>query len=137
MATIVFVGYETTKGKSTNNNLTNLNPTQLVETYYKSIASRNYSKAEACLSDDIAKQYKKSPGSDFRNIKKLTDLMVSKAVNIKLYGKNYREVQVTAEYIVDYKNVITSENGKQIRFIYVAMKEKNSPWKIISIGTGP
>ncbi|HWQ41699.1 MAG TPA: DUF4829 domain-containing protein [Desulfosporosinus sp.] len=101
------------------------------------MASGDYTTAKACLSDEIGDQYINSPDSYFKNIKKLTDLKVSSPAAIKLYGKNFEEVQVTAEYVAEYKKVITSNNGKQIRFIYVAKKEKDSAWKIISIGTGP
>lgn len=93
--------------------------------------------AKDCLSNEIGQQYVNSPDSDFKNIKRLTDLKVSPAAPIKLYGKNFDEMQVTAEYVAEYKKVITSNSGKQFRFIYVGKKEKDSPWKIISIGTGP
>lgn len=125
------------KGTAITVDLSNLTPSQVVETYYKSIASGDYTTAKACLSDEIGDQYINSPDSYFKNIKKLTDLKVSSPAAIKLYGKNFEEVQVTAEYVAEYKKVITSNNGKQIRFIYVAKKEKDSAWKIISIGTGP
>lgn len=124
-------------GYSKKSGLIKFDPTQVVETYYNSIATGDYSMAKACLSDEIGQQYVNAPDSDFQNTKKLTDLKVSLEAPIKLYGKNFEEVQVTAEYVAEYKKVITSNSGKQIRFIYVAKKDKDSPWKIISIGTGP
>lgn len=133
----VVSGCGSPKSAATTIDLSNLTPSQVVETYYKSIASSDYSTAKACLADDIAQQYLSAPDSDFKNIKQLTDLKVSSPAPIKLYGKNYDEVQVVAEYVAEYKKVITSHSGKQIRFIYVGKKEKDSPWKIIGIGTGP
>lgn len=62
---------------------------------------------------------------------------MKREADIELYGENYDEVQVVAEYDAVYKRIITSDNGKQIRFLYVAKKTKGSPWRIISIGTGP
>jgi ketosteroid isomerase-like protein len=135
---IMFIsGCGTAEGTAAKTDLSNLTPSQVVETYYNSIASGDYSTAKAVLSDDIGQQYINSSDSDFKNIKQLTDLKVSPAAPIKLYGKNFDEVQVTAEYVAEYKKVITSNSGKQMTFIYVAKKEKDSPWKIISIGTGP
>lgn len=133
----VVSGCGTPRGTATTIDLSKLTPSQVVETYYKSIASSDYSTAKACLADDIGQQYLSAPDSDFKNIKQLTNLKVSSPAPIKLYGKNYEEVQVVAEYVAEYKKVITSNSGKQTRFIYVGKKEKDSPWKIISIGTGP
>lgn len=134
---LLITGCSSNTGTAKKADLSNLTPTQIVETYYKSIATGDYSTARNCLSEEFAKQYANALDSDFVNIKKLTDLKVNPAAPIKLYGKNFNEVQVTAEYVAEYKKVITSNSGKQIRFIYVAKKKKDSPWKIISIGTGP
>ena len=134
---MVVSGCGSPKGTATTIDLSNLSASQVVETYYKSIASSDYSTAKACLADDIGQQYLSAPDSDFKNIKQLTDLKVSSQAQIELYGKNYEEVQVVADYVAEYKKVITSNSGKQTRFIYVGKKEKDSPWKIISIGTGP
>jgi len=70
-------------------------------------------------------------------LKKITDIKATPETSIKLDNENYDEVQVCVEYNAIYKTVITSEDGKQLRFIYVAKQGKESPWKIISIGTGP
>lgn len=130
-------GCGTTSGAAKSVDVSNLTATQVVETYYRNIATGDYATAKDCLSNEIGQQYVNSPDSDFKNIKRLTYLKVSPAAPIKLYGKNFDEMQVTAEYVVEYKKVITSNSGKQFRFIYVGKKEKDSPWKIISIGTGP
>lgn len=137
VAVALISGCGTTTGAAKSADLSKLTPTQVVETYYNSIATGDYSTAKNCLSDEIGQQYVNAPDVDFKNTKQLTDLKVSPAAPIKLYGKNFDEVQVTAEYSAENKKVITSNSGKQIRFIYVAQKEKDSPWKIISIGTGP
>ena len=113
-----------------------LNPQQLVELYYHSVAKYDFATARTCLSDEMAQEmYDES--SDLLNATKLSGLNVSKESHIKLYGKNYDEVQVVAEYDAVYKRVFGSVNGHQIRFIYVGKKTKDAPWKIISIGTGP
>lgn len=137
LAVTIISGCGTTTGTATKVDFSNLTPTQVVETYYNSVATGDYATAKDCLSDEIGQQYVNAPDSDFKNTKKLTDLKVSSALPIKLYGKNFDEVQVTATYVAEYRKVITSNSGKQFRFIYVAKKEKDSPWKIISIGSGP
>jgi len=137
MVITLISGCGTTTGTAKSVDLSNLTATQVVETYYNSIVTGDYSMAKDCLSSEIGQQYVNSSDSDFENIKSLIDLKVSPAAPIKLYGRNFDEMQVTAEYVVEYKKVITSNSGKQIRFIYVGKKEKDSPWKIISIGTGP
>lgn len=117
--------------------LKNASPQKLVEIFYNSLSKGDYKTAKSCLSTDYAKEFSNAPDSDFKNLLKITDIKVSAEAPIKLYNKNYDEVQVTAEYTAEYKKVITAENGKQLRFIYVAKMENDSSWKIISIGTGP
>lgn len=137
MVVVLISGCGPSTGEKAKKDLSNLSPTEVVEAYYNSIASQDYSTAKNCLSDELVQQYVDSPYSDLNNIKKLTDLKVHPAAPIKLYGKNFAEVQVTAEYVAEYKEEKALVNGKQFMFIYVAQKEKDSPWKIISIGTGP
>ena len=135
MVVTLISGCGTTTGAAKSVDLSNLTATQVVETYYSSIATGDYATAKDCLSNEIGQQYVNSPDSDFKNIKRLTDIKVSPAE--PSYGKNFDEMKVTAEYVAEYKKVITSNSGKQFRVIYVGKKEKDSPWKIISIGTGP
>ncbi|MDP4089396.1 MAG: DUF4829 domain-containing protein [Bacillota bacterium] len=117
--------------------ITKLGPHDLVKTYYESLANGDLKTAEACLSEDYAKSMKGSTDSDFKNLKSLTNLIVNPEADIKLNGQNYEEKQVTVEYDAVYKKEITSPNGKQILFVYVGKKTESSPWKIISVGTGP
>ncbi|HZD59155.1 MAG TPA: DUF4829 domain-containing protein [Anaerolineae bacterium] len=140
LLSLLLVGCATGSSKRpalNNNPIEELTPWQLVETYYKSLAARDYATARACLSPEYASEIDRSDDSDFKNLWSISNLVVSKEANIKLYGKNYDEVQVVAEYDATYKKIITAENGRQIRFLYVARKSKDSPWRIISIGTGP
>jgi len=122
--------------------VSSMDPQQLVQTYYDSLAAGDYVTAKACLSDQVdgnfsIQQYMNLPDSDFTNIIRLTDITVSSPANIRLDKTNYQEVQVVAKYFAQYKKVVSATSGEQVRFIYVAKKEKGSPWKIISIGTGP
>jgi len=123
--------------KTSSLNVDSLSPEQLVETYYRSLSSNDIITARNCLSDEMKEMMDTVPDSDFKNLKSLTSLKVSTAYPIKLYGNNYEEVQVVAEYHAVYKEVTCLPNGKQHRFIYVAKATPDSPWRIISIGTGP
>jgi hypothetical protein len=113
-----------------------MEPSELVKTFYESGARKDYATARACLDDEYANQI---DGLEpyFDNLKKIRDIKVSEFTNTPLYGENFLEGQVVVEYNAIYKEFITQENGKQVRFIYVAKVEGDSPWKIISIGTGP
>ncbi|HHW40462.1 MAG TPA: DUF4829 domain-containing protein [Syntrophomonadaceae bacterium] len=114
-----------------------LGPQKLVETYYRSVSRGDLATARACLSGDLLPLMNSAEDSDFNNLVALWNLKVSEARPIPLYGKNIDEVQVVVEYNAVYRKVITSGNGRQMRFVYVARKTKDAPWKIISIGTGP
>ncbi len=114
-----------------------LGPEQLVKTYYQSLAVGDITTARECLSDEYAKEIGIFEDSDLTNLRSIKDIRVRTGAPVGLYGKNYKEAQVVAQYEATYRQMITEADGKQIRFIYVAKKTKNSPWKIISIGTGP
>jgi uncharacterized membrane protein len=114
-----------------------LTPQQLVETYYRSIAAGDLETARSCLSPGLLSIMNQAVDSDFINLVSLSNLRVSSAAHIKLDSKNFDEVQVAAEYDAVHKKILTSNDGHQIRFIYVGKSTRDAPWKIISIGTGP
>jgi|GEM_PF-1249433 len=117
--------------------LNNATPQELVEFYYDSLSMEDIKTAQSCLSTDYAEFLQNADDSDFNSLKKITDIKVTPASPIKLHNENYDEVQVVAEYNALYKKIMTVDNGKQIRFVYVAKKTQDSKWKITSIGTGP
>ena len=77
MVVTLISGCGTTTGAAKSVDLSNLTATQVVETYYNSIATGDYSMAKDCLSNEIGQQYVNSSDSDFKNIKSLIDLKVS------------------------------------------------------------
>lgn len=115
----------------------NSGPQKIVEAYYKSLAEGNYVAAKKYLSEDIDQSVYTAEDSDFKNLHTLYNLQVSQETPVQVNGNNYKEVQVVAQYNAAYKKIITSDNGVQVRYLYVAQKTKDAPWKIISIGTGP
>lgn len=116
-----------------------LGPTKLVQTYYESLAAGDTGTAGACLSPSLLRLWVSAPDSDFRNLISLSNIVVSAPASIRSGTNtgNGEEVQVTAQYDAVYRKEITWLNGRQFRFIYVARSTKTSPWKIVSIGTGP
>jgi len=114
-----------------------LGPQELVKTYYKSLEKGDISTAKACLSNEYRAEVERADYSDLKNLTGLEIIRISKPANIPLYKKNYREVQIVAEYSASYWRMGPEVSGKEIRFIYVGKKTQDSPWKIIGIGCGP
>lgn len=113
-------------------------PKKLVETYFQALGHKDYETSKACLSDEWNAKYPETfLTDDDSKITGIKDLKLKGPANIPLYGKSYKEVQVAADFHVEYKTKNQDSDGLQIRFVYVAKKTKNSPWKIISVGTGP
>ena len=111
-----------------------LEPNELVETYYKSLNWKALATAKSCLSDEYAQNF--SVLYELNTLY-ISDLSVSEPFETPYHGSNYKEVQISVEYNAYYIKEQASANGKHIRFIYVAKETEDSPWKIISIGTGP
>lgn len=113
-----------------------MEPGELVQTYYSSIARGDKATARACLDPSYIRQVSGCADWDVKNIKTLGNLTLSKPVPAQLSKVEGETVQLTAGYDVKYKKEITECDGHSIRYIYVNRKD-NGPWKIISIGTGP
>jgi hypothetical protein len=114
-----------------------LTPIALVETYYKSLAREDYVTAKLCLSADLRKDTEQAEESDFNNLKELAKVVVKEVIDTKNYDSNYDEKMVAVDYHARYKKGGSSSDGLQKRYVYVAKKNSNSPWKIINIGSGP
>lgn len=125
------------EGVVTDTVLAKLDARQLVERYYKSLASKDWVTAKACLGDDYAEKSITYKDSYFHNLITLTDLKVSKEAPVKPRKAYFKEVQIVVEYNATYKRIQGSQDGAQISFVYIGKKNIDSPWKIISIGSGP
>ncbi|MDW7650255.1 MAG: DUF4829 domain-containing protein [Bacillota bacterium] len=117
--------------------ITNLEPRELVQTFYESLEDKDYQTARACLDENYLKQLNEARDSYFNNLESLTTISISEPAEIRQPDTNGPSVQIVAEYTVRYKNELTARHGKQIRFVYVSKTSDNTPWKITSIGTGP
>jgi len=98
------------------------------------------------LAPEIRERELSYDDSDFTNLKQLS--------NLKVYGgdrfgardlpgldvplANYDEwALASADYDAVYYQVLTSDNGPQVRFVYLGRTIKSGRWEIVSIGTGP
>lgn len=112
---------------------------ELVKTYYKRISLGDTRGADKCLSDSYRRELSK-PNVIRESVLWLDDLNVSKGVRMKLYDQrntNYDELQFVVKYSAWYLEPSGAGDGIQLRFVYVAKETKDSPWRIISIGSGP
>ena len=117
-----------------------LSPEELVQTYYKSLASGDIETARACLSKDYAKDMDQFQDSDFTNLESVTNIFVKPASccwPVHYRGAEVKAVQMVVTYEAHYKIITGADNGKQLRFVAVYKVDGDSSWKIISIGSGP
>jgi hypothetical protein len=48
-----------------------------------------------------------------------------------------RWVEVVVSFDADFRKVITSHDGKQIRFVFMGRDAKTGKWQFFESGTGP
>lgn len=116
-----------------------LEPRQIVQTYYNRLALGDTHGADKCLADNYRRELSR-PNVIRESVLWLSDVNISKGAHIRLYGQrstNYDELQFTVKYSAWYLQPSGTTDGNQLSFVYVAREAKDSPWRIISIGTGP
>lgn len=114
-----------------------LEPRQLVLAYYKRLALTDTAGANRCLSDDFRREL--ANASPIYTIW-LGDVKISKGARSRLNGvnsTNYDERQYHVDYSAWQIGGGTSPSGQEQVFVYVAKETKESPWRIIGIGSGP
>jgi hypothetical protein len=111
-------------------------PEQIVRAYYERLAAHDFINANRCLSGNYLRKR-----SHYDEVPLwLSDIEISKGIDTKDSGvlsNNYDERQFVAEYNATFLQAGGSADGHQLRFVHVAKKTKDSPWRIISIGSGP
>lgn len=65
-----------------------------------------------------------------------SELDVSEAKDIELYGEHDEERQLVVTYRSRWRNEIGDPPGERMRFVYVG-RDKGESWHILSEGTGP
>ena len=119
----------------------NLGPHELVVAYYASLQKGDTSAARADLAPSLAALQDSSVDADSRNLQSLNSVVVGEDQPTGTAGtafQNYaelREMAVTFDAV--YEREITSHSGRQTRFVIVGRPTRQSPWQIVSIGTGP
>lgn len=118
-------------------NIDALGPRQLVSAYYKRLALTDTAGANRCLSDDYRREH---AGASPIYTVWLGDVKISKGSRLQLRdanSTNYDERQYFVEYSAWQMGGGASPSGQEARFVYVAKTTKESPWRIIGIGSGP
>jgi hypothetical protein len=122
-------------------NPANLGPRELVVAYYASLEKGDTSAARSDLAPSLAGLEDSSPDSDFTNLQTITNVVVGRDEQTGTAGTSFeryvelREMAVTFDAV--YKQVITADSGRQTRFVIVGRLTTQSPWQIVSIGSGP
>jgi len=114
-----------------------LGPRQLVLAYYKRLALTDTAGANRCLSDDYRREL---AGISPIYTVWLGDVKISKGARLRLkgmYSTNYDERLYYVEYSAWQMGGGVSPSGQESMFVYVAKETKESPWRIIGIGSGP
>jgi len=119
----------------------NLGPHELVLAYYTSLQKGDTSAARADLAPSFAALQDSSVDSDSRNLQSLNSVVVGDDQPTGAAGtafQNYAELrEMAVSFDAVYKQEITSDSGRQTRFVIVGRPTLQSSWQIVSIGTGP
>lgn len=65
-----------------------------------------------------------------------SDLRVSEAKDIPLYGEHAEERQFVVTYRSQWRNAVGEPAGERMWFVYVA-RDADGVWRVLSEGTGP
>lgn len=110
-----------------------LEPKELVEVYYRSMAVGDTGTAKACLSDKLVKELGERPDATFNDARRSSNLVINNPAPVEPSNGNYKEVQILVEADDATRVMMGGGNSLQYRYLHVARATKNSPWKIISI----
>ncbi len=122
-------------------------PDQAVRVYYTALSKHENAIALQCLAPETRKLEQSYDDSDSTNLKRLTNLSVFyngerfpvrdlPGLDVPL-ARYDRWALVRADYDAVYRHVLTSDNGRQVRFVYLGRSSKSGRWEIAGIGTGP
>jgi len=114
-----------------------LEPKELVEVYYRSVATGDIGTARACLSAELAKKLGEKPDKAFNDARRSSNLVVNNPMPIESSNGNYKEVRVIVEADDATRVMMGGGNNLQYRYLHVAKATKNSSWKVVSIKSGP
>jgi Domain of unknown function (DUF4829) len=121
--------------------LDHLGSRELVMTYYSSLEKGDTSTARQCLAPSFASLEDSSPDSDFANLQSIRNVTVGEDRQESTAGtafQNYYELrEMPVGFDAIYKQVITGHSGHVTAFVIVGKESKDSPWRIVSIGSGP
>lgn len=129
--------------------LATMEPTQVVQTFYEAINSKDYRNAHACESRRTLTHYLfanmdnellYNPGFGDEEVTGWSNIISAQVMEMhKLNPPDSAENQVSYEVKVELqvKEEITFKSGVQTLFITLKRESAESGWRIESIGTGP
>lgn len=113
----------------------------LVGTYYTSLEKGDTRTARACLAPSQLALEDTAPDSDFANLQQIRNVRVGVDQQAGTAGTafaNYYELrEMVVDFDADVKQVITGYGGHHTVFVMVGKLTKESPWRMVSIGSGP
>jgi len=139
LVTLIACGVLSACGSSVDVN--RLGPRQLVSTYYASLAKGDTSTARACLAPSQVALEDSAPDSDFANLQRIRNVRVGEDQEAGTAGTGFANYYELREMVVDFdadvKQVITGYGGHHVVFVMVGKLTTESPWRMVSIGSGP
>jgi hypothetical protein len=117
-------------------------PEAVVRAYYAAAARGDGPAAEACFTVAFRKVAAVGIDPDWQNIKSIQLLTVTEIPLAPVHRPAatwppFRATGYRVEYLASWKSHMTDRDGPGVRFISVVQINRDSPWRIDSIGSGP
>lgn len=117
-----------------------MTPEEVIKTSFAALNKGDYQRYYATFTLERLVSYL-SVNMDFSDLynKEFPDTNINKAKLLKIEGsrdeKNYKMYPVEIDF--DFKKMITSDDGPQLRFVRIEKESDSIGWRISGIGTGP
>jgi hypothetical protein len=123
-------------------------PEATVAAYYHALGQHLFTKADAYLAPatrSLTNSYSDSPATNLASLERLNIDNARVVTAAFLPGlpsgistSDYDSFsQVTVEYDATFRRVISEQNGRLTRFLYLGQLRLGAQWQILSIGSGP
>lgn len=127
-----------------NTSCSGASPQVTVRQYYRAVVRHQGAVAKSCLTPSFVKLSARFPDPDWSNVAGIRSLHLRsrpfpprELPGSRTQVEPYAAAQVVASFVVRWYHIVDSPNGATIRFIYVVKQNRNSPWRITAIGSGP
>jgi hypothetical protein len=140
IAVLVIVDLSTVNTE--NKSCPSASPEAVVRAYYAAAARGDGQAAEACFTVALRKVTAVGVDPDWQNIKSMQLLSVTEFPLAPVHRPAatwppFRATGYRVEYVASWKSHMTDRDGLGVRFVSVVQVDRDSPWRIDSIGSGP